>query len=64
MKTKRAMANCSNHVSYGSSRQQGTGGVYQGSSKVDASGTGGGAVHPLRLAEGQAEDTFARHGGR
>ena len=38
--------------------------MYQGSSKVDASGSGGGAVHPLRLAERQAENTFARHGDR
>lgn len=58
------MANCSERVSYGSSRQQGTGRVYQGSSKVDAGSASGGTIHPLRLAEGQAENTFARHGGR
>jgi hypothetical protein len=38
--------------------------MYQSPSKVDTSGTSGGTVHPLRLAEGQAENAFARHGGR
>jgi hypothetical protein len=38
--------------------------MYQGPSKVDTSGTSGGTVHPLRLAEWQAENAFARHGGR
>jgi hypothetical protein len=42
----------------------GRGSMYQGSSKVDAGVTSGGTVHPLRLAERQAENTFARHGGR
>jgi hypothetical protein len=38
--------------------------MYQGASKVDTSGTSGSTVHPLRLAEWQAENAFARHGGR
>jgi hypothetical protein len=38
--------------------------MYQSPSKVDTGGTSGGTVHPLWLAEGQAEDAFARHGGR
>lgn len=63
-KTKRAIANCSDHVSCGSSSSVYSRSAYQGSSKVDAGGTSSGAVQPLRLAEGQTEYTFAGHDDR